>query len=449
MNRETKSRFLLRALSAFCLAALPLTAVAQDEPAAVDDAVRDVRPGIYVGVSSCANGFCHGATSPQDETAVLQNEYPTWMLGPHRRARDLLFDDASQAIAAALDPATPAHEMDVCIACHSFEPPAAEVDGLYIEDGISCEACHGPAGGFRDRHFEAGWSYQESLGVGLIDLRNLSTRASVCLACHQGSERATVDHRLIAAGHPRLLFELDNMTNTLPRHWRLDSERRDRPATHGARAWAVGQASAFAARLRELERAAAGSGPWPEFSAYGCESCHHTLTDATWRRQPGYRNRGGLPRVALPHWTVIRPLLAVHAPGELEGLASEVALLEEKLAKMGDRAALAALAGPLAARIESLTGDLSRLRFNASETRTLMLRLVEDRETYLADLSSAEQLAFALQTLLARLVELDRRQATGPLTQAIDGLFGELEDPHTFDRGRFEERLGEIEGLLR
>ena len=47
------------------------------------------------------------------------------------------------------------------------------------------------------------------------DLRDVATRAQICLRCHLGQASSdhtsrVVDHRLIAAGHPVLRFELDN-----------------------------------------------------------------------------------------------------------------------------------------------------------------------------------------------------------------------------------------------
>ena len=42
-------------------------------------------------------------------------------------------------------------------------------------------------------------------------MRDLPTRARTCLACHMGSGNTVVDHELIAAGHPVLTFELDNL----------------------------------------------------------------------------------------------------------------------------------------------------------------------------------------------------------------------------------------------
>ncbi len=238
--------------------------------------VREVRPGVYVGMASCANGFCHGSTAPKDETAVLQNEYPTWVLGPHRGAYRVLPSDLSQEIAATLDPGgQPAHEREECLACHVLRTLPGKSENVFRDDGISCEACHGPAGGWRNQHFEEGWTYQKSLNAGMTDLRDARKRAGVCLECHLGAADRKVDHRLIAAGHPRLYFELDNYAGKIPRHWKVGRGH----STTGVRAWVVGQVTSFRAALENLTRHAEGEGGWPEFSEYNCQSCHHSLAD--------------------------------------------------------------------------------------------------------------------------------------------------------------------------
>jgi len=108
---------------------------------------------------------------------VLQNEYPTWMLDPHRRAYERLASPDFQAVAQTFEPGKNATEIQLCRDCHALDVPRRLRDGLYLEDGISCEGCHGPAGGWRDRHFEEGWTYAQSLRAGMQDLRDPAARA--------------------------------------------------------------------------------------------------------------------------------------------------------------------------------------------------------------------------------------------------------------------------------
>ena len=54
----------------------------------------------------------------------------------------------------------------------------------------------------------------------MYDTRNLVKRAEKCVSCHVGDESRNVDHELIAAGHPDLVFDLETYTAMLPPHWR-------------------------------------------------------------------------------------------------------------------------------------------------------------------------------------------------------------------------------------
>jgi len=429
------------ALIVFCLS----PAFCEETDREVDPApVREVRPGVYVGVASCANGFCHGSTAPKDETSVLQNEYPTWMLGPHRGAFRVLRNELSQAIAKALDPdGKPAHERDECLACHALVTPPGKSENVFRDDGISCEACHGPAGGWRDQHFEEDWTYQKSLDAGMRDLRDAKKRAGVCLECHLGAADRKVDHRLIAAGHPRLYFELDNYAGKIPRHWKVGRSR----STTGVRAWAVGQVASFRAALVSLERYAGGDEGWPEFSEYNCQSCHHSLASNAWRKQAGYRFQGGYPPY-VARYAVLRQLVAELDGGELDRFDAAVDDLVRAASSFRSRQDVAARAKAVTAVLDEVEGDLTGAKWKGGQVRSMMRRIAKERADFLPDLVAAEQAAFALQSLLSRWVELDRKVASGEVARTIDDVFASLDDPDAFDRGRFEELLARLEGQL-
>ena len=58
-----------------------------------------------------------------------------------------------------------------------------------------------------------------------------------------------VDHELIAAGHPDLVFDFETYTAMLPPHWRTA------PSDGvGGRAWTVGQVVALRESLKRLAR---------------------------------------------------------------------------------------------------------------------------------------------------------------------------------------------------
>ena len=125
----------------------------------------------------------------------------------------------------------------------------------------------------------------------MIPVDNVRVRANLCLDCHFGSARAGqfVDHHIMAAGHPRLVFELDLFT-TLQRHHDEDSDYRARKQPPGiVRSWAVGQALALD-RALTLLGGPRGGGAFPEFVFFDCRSCHRTFTDDPAARFAGQAN---------------------------------------------------------------------------------------------------------------------------------------------------------------
>ena len=90
-----------------------------------------------------------------------------------------------------------------------------------------------------------------------------AARAASCLDCHFGSadrEGQFVTHRIMAAGHPRISFELD-LFSTLQQH---HNDRRRLCAAQGPsrtapRIWAIGQAMALRALARPCSRSARGT----------------------------------------------------------------------------------------------------------------------------------------------------------------------------------------------
>ena len=58
-----------------------------------------------------------------------------------------------------------------------------------LNDGVSCESCHGPAAGWLGPHTVKGWENQSSeqkAKLGMTDLRDVAVRSHTCLHCHLG-----------------------------------------------------------------------------------------------------------------------------------------------------------------------------------------------------------------------------------------------------------------------
>lgn len=297
-------------------------------------------PRAHLGVSGCASAGCHAAS--ETGHAPWQSSFTVWATrDPHSQAHRALEGPRAERMVAAIAiraggrPQPPATEHPSCVACHAPSPGAA------LREGIGCESCHGAAGGWVVAHTLPGWTTRGN-SAGMIDLADAETCARTCTPCHVGgpprADGATfeVSHDLIAAGHPRLAFELRSFKAGTPPHWR------DRVALAAAGTipvadvdpvveWATGRLVALEAYLDQLARqsattAGAGDGrladTWPELSAFDCYGCHREALAAVDRGQPLAVSRG---RIRLE--PLIWSLADVAAPGaaaELTALESDI-----------------------------------------------------------------------------------------------------------------------------
>jgi hypothetical protein len=236
------------------------------------------------GVASCSSASCHNFDGPQGSK---RSEYSTWIgHDKHAQAYSILFDERSRRIQKNLNPKLLAHENSLCLKCHVSQD--YETDKLNprfeIADGVHCENCHGAAEGWLASHFQPSWrnaSDAAKEAIGFKPTKNLLVRAQSCVECHVGSPRtgADVNHDLIAAGHPRLNFELGNYLATYPRHWSLTEDKQRYPDFE-ARAWAIGQVVSAKQALELLAWRAEDKPdrPWPELAEYSCFACHQSLS---------------------------------------------------------------------------------------------------------------------------------------------------------------------------
>jgi hypothetical protein len=288
-------------------------------------------PFARIGVSSCRGSGCHGREASEStgraggqatSLAAWQTSFTVWSQSdPHRNAYFDLFTPRSKRMVSLLAGRELAPQSaeylavlkSACIDCHStgnFSPEEAVV----LSGGVSCESCHGAASGWLESH-----SKDPGGGAGLTKLVDLNVRAQVCVACHVGMTEAEsaagsrsgatggrrqpgqeVNHRLIAAGHPRLVFELASYLSALPAHWdRSRDEVRSTPAggSLSAELWLRGQravAKSAVGLVRQRVESETFPGDWPELAEFDCYACHHDVVSANFRRGAGAANRGGL-----------------------------------------------------------------------------------------------------------------------------------------------------------
>ncbi len=448
MNR----RALRIGAAAACALLAASSAPAQEPPPPGTPGAEPPAAGRYYGVASCASSNCHGATRPQDAYPVLQNEFYTWSRDDgHSEAYIVLLGERSKVIAGNLGLRAP-EEARQCLDCHALTPPAGAVAGrLEIEDGVSCESCHGPASGWLEGHRSEGWSHADSVAAGLRDLRDLAVRAGLCMSCHAGAPGREVDHELIAAGHPALVFELDNYAAAMPPHWppagayREPGRAGEAAAGRGARAWVIGEARGLRRRL-ELLAARARAGRRPELAELRCDDCHHSLAEERWRL-PDRGRAVGRPAWNDDRWRVLRPLVAEAAPDRLEELDARVPAAGAAAWKLDLPAAEAArIAEEAAAAIAGIEPALAALAWDEARIRERLARYAGADPI---DYDGAARTLFAINTLAAELIARRPAVAGSGLAATIDELDRALESRAGYDRESFEALLRRLADEVR
>jgi hypothetical protein len=390
----------------------------------------------YAGAGSCASSACHGGD--KSLPAKWQSSYSVWATSDrHSQSYSVLFGDLARQIELNLaqhasgkpeadGPA--AHKDARCLGCHSL-PEQAAVPGLAI-DGVSCEACHGPAGTWLVRHTLAGFgtlpAAEKYSATGMHDTKDLVARAESCVACHVGGPprdgdgfTRDVNHDLIAAGHPRLNFEFSAFLANMPPHWATPTDE--------AQAWAVGQIIAGRAALELLtaradKAAHDSSAPWPEFSEYACFDCHHPI-DSGLHSSPlaqagkGNHRRPGSFRWG--SWYTPMPDLLAGLKGAPESAGWEK-LQATMLEPLPDAAQAAAAARETAAGLQRLLPFALSLQGNDARAKRLLSGLTQDANA--ADWDHAAQSYLALVALHNADVEARGGQPTPRDAEIRSGL---------------------------
>ena len=138
--------------------------------------------GKYNGPGGCASSSCHGSIQPKQITHVSQNEYSIWAgQDKHARAYQVLSNDVSLRIGRILNLKSPPEQSEKCLACHALSVSAEQRAQTFdLNDGVSCESCHGPAAGWLGPHTVKGWENQASeqkAKLGMVDLATIQAQA--------------------------------------------------------------------------------------------------------------------------------------------------------------------------------------------------------------------------------------------------------------------------------
>ena len=381
----------------------------------------------YVGTNSCAAANCHGGDG---SGPPWTSSYSDWVQRDrHARAYTVLLGERSRRMVRALGYKRPAHKAATCLNCHALPPVTGgkpEHDRRLATDGVSCEACHGPASLWIARHVRSDWpvvKQRQAAELGFYDTDDVRMRTRACTGCHVGGPGRDVNHDLIAAGHPRLHFEMSAYHANLPRHWDDAADRKrhaGRPDTADGtlrelKLWAVGRVQTLRARA-ELSRwraASTGIAPWPELAETRCFACHHDLRDARWRRQMVQRSGRRPGQFSWSGWesSMIGSLQVI---GSTATGAESIASLERvdtlTLPVAPDRDRMKTETAALAAQLDKWSVALNQHTFTVKDLDRLAQRLVAKTRSHRVpvDWDQAAQLYLALSSF-----QVSQKEATG------------------------------------
>ena len=359
----------------------------------------------YTGAASCGSSSCHGSNKPKAEFPKM-NENIIWtQKDKHAKAYATL---TNEKLKSGVSPAKIAQTLKIakaetsskCLVCHAVDvKPELRGPKFDISEGVHCDGCHGPAEKWLEPHAEKGWTHEKSVAVGMYDTKSMLLRGEKCVSCH-----LAIDHDMVAAGHPDLLaFELDTFSAQMPPHWR------DKGPFTPTKAWATGQVIALREAAKQLADRSGSSG--------------QLLTDALGKVQG--------------HGAVVKVLFGVAAPDVQKQVESDIATLTDAVGK-SDKAKIAATAKSLAGAMNTQASKVAGRDYDAAATKKILTDLSSSGDAIGAiGPRAAEQAAMAMDRLYSAYSKSPGQKADKAASDALDKMFGTLDDPKKFDAKTF------------
>jgi hypothetical protein len=243
---------------------------------------------------------------------------------------------------------------------------------------------------------------------------------------------------MMAAGHPRLVFELDSYLEL----WRTSGGRehyRKKPDLNHASLWAKGLVESSRRQLDLIEQHGSGRrGPLADFSVFACHSCHRDLKLTDWRGSSALGVAPGDLRWQDAHLLVLQRVAVALRLGGAAELAKTVTTLQR--AAHGDAAMLRTALAESRASLATIDGQLATVNWNATTLNTIVGALAESaRQGSFPDPAAAEQAAMGMVVMLSSL------QVDGARRADINRLFDVLKDDNAFDQRQFIQWMKVLE----
>lgn len=407
-----------------------------------------------LGNATCGNEFCHEAKVPWKTSVVPQNEFSIFSSkDAHAKAYKALLSEKGLSIAKKLALKKPAHEEKLCLDCHANNvAPEQRSRTFKIEDGVSCEACHGGSDRWLETHVSGAGDHADNIAAGLFPTEDPAKRASLCMSCHVNNDKKSVNHRMIAAGHPRLVFELDTYTAAEPAHYIIGKEYKKRKVVASAiQTWALGQAKSVQILMDGISNPVMfRKSAYPELSFFDCNSCHHRMSDKRWSAKSPSQNGPGVPRLNTANLLMLEILAKQVDPTIGKQLNREILALHQSTSKGNDQTALAAQT--LRKTASQLFEQFASYPFSQRDLLNMLNNLIQDGsdKKYL-DYVAAEQATLAIATLVTELhrTGIVDEQVFKKINQAMDPLYKSVESDESYKTENFKTALSQFENAFK
>jgi len=153
----------------------------------------------HVGVESCAK-MCH-------KTATRGQQLVVWEKTDHAKAYKTLLTEKAKAVAKKLDLKDEPHTSLKCLKCHATAadvPKEMHAETFSIEDGVQCEACHGP--GEKYKTMSAMKDPEKAAKLGRI-----KGDKQTCLGCHNDTSPTWDPERYTTKDGKKVGFDYEQM----------------------------------------------------------------------------------------------------------------------------------------------------------------------------------------------------------------------------------------------
>lgn len=143
-----------------------------------------MRQPVYIGAKACAE--CHSGQA-------MGHQFSKWRITAHARAYAALGRPEAKAIAERAGIPGEPQQATYCLGCHATAADTEEweqLEDFHLQDGLQCEACHGPGSEYAYRDIMKDRERAMTLGLKVPD-------KETCLICHRhkGSHAAVLGER--------------------------------------------------------------------------------------------------------------------------------------------------------------------------------------------------------------------------------------------------------------